>query len=103
MVTSPTHASLFAAGAWRALPKCPGRLVWRGDRAATPNDLLGPDAVVRVFDVEAAPDPVHVGLVDGGGLISYQRTDGEFVHTLNTAAGLARKLAQLGIRLDDSD
>jgi len=54
---------------------------------------------VQVFAVDAARDPVHVALLDGGGLISYRRADGHFVHTLNTPDGLARKLAQLGIEL----
>jgi len=34
-----------------------------------------------------------------GGLISYKRRDGTFLHTLNTAEGFARKLADLGIEL----
>ena len=100
VMPASTHSSLLAAGAWRRLPNCPGRLVWRGDRDATPTDLLGRDAVVRVFMVAAARDPVHVGLFNGGGLISYQHADGAFVHTLNTDEGLARKLEQLGIRLE---
>jgi hypothetical protein len=33
---------------------------------------------------------------DGGGLLSFEQQDG-FVHTLNTAEGLARKLANLQI------
>ena len=100
-IRRPTYASLLASGTWRALPSCPGRLVWRGDRFVTPADLLGPGVEVAVFDVEAASDPVHVGRVEGGGLISYRRADGEFAHTLNTDEGLTRKLDQLGIPLDD--
>jgi hypothetical protein len=34
-----------------------------------------------------------------GGLISYRRPDGTFLHTLNTAEGFARKLSDLGIEL----
>jgi len=34
-----------------------------------------------------------------GGLISYKRADGTYLHTLNTAEGLERKLASLGIEL----
>jgi hypothetical protein len=36
-------------------------------------------------------------LRDGGGLISYARGDGSYLHTLNTPDGFARKLRQLGI------
>ena len=32
-----------------------------------------------------------------GGLISYRKADGSYIHTLNTRDGLHRKLAQLGI------
>ena len=32
-----------------------------------------------------------------GGLISYRKADGSYIHTLNTCDGLHRKLAQLGI------
>jgi hypothetical protein len=35
---------------------------------------------------------------DDGGLISYRRPDGMFLHTLNTREGLERKLRQLGVR-----
>lgn len=88
---------------WRALPHCPGRSIWTGADDLRPSDLAGPDARVRVFRVSAAPDPVHVvAYDDGGGLISYEKASGRFVHTLNTAEGFARKLAQLGIRLEST-
>jgi hypothetical protein len=90
---------LLAAGPWRPIPDCPGRQVWRGDRAVTPRDLLGPDVPVQIFDVHTAADPVHVALLDDGGVISYARRDGIFVHTLNTPEGLSRKLAELGIEM----
>ena len=93
-----TYASLLAAGPWRALRYCPGRSVWQGPSGLTPADLAGADARVQIFRVEAAPDPVHVVALADGGLISYARPDGRFVHTLNTPEGFARKLEDLGIR-----
>ena len=45
-----------------------------------------------------AKDPVIVTPCDDGGLISYRKADGLFLHTLNTREGLERKLRQLGIR-----
>jgi hypothetical protein len=93
----PTYASLLAAGPWRPIPNCPGRLVWRGRRDLAPRDLLGAGVPVRIFHVDTAVDPVHIARLDDGGLISYARPDGAFVHTLNTPGGLARKLADLGI------
>jgi hypothetical protein len=38
-----------------------------------------------------------VALFEGGGLISYQRPDGTFLHTLNDEGGVRRKLEQLGL------
>jgi hypothetical protein len=99
IVLGASYASLFEAGAWREIVGCPGRMVLPGPRDATPGDLLGKAVVVQVFGVEGASDPVHVGVVRGGGLISYRKPDGRFVHTLNTPEGLARKLEQLGIEL----
>ena len=46
----------------------------------------------------AARDPVIVTAFDDGGLISYRKAEGMFLHTLNTREGLERKLRQLGIR-----
>jgi hypothetical protein len=46
----------------------------------------------------SARDPVIVTPLDDGGLISYRKPDGMFLHTLNTREGLERKLRQLGIR-----
>ena len=100
IVLGATYQSLLEAGEWRAIEGCPGRMVLPGAREATPQDLLGKAVVVQVFEVHGAPDPVHVGVVRGGGLISYRKPDGQFVHTLNTPEGLARKLEQLGIELE---
>ena len=100
IILEATYGSLLEAGKWQEIAGCPGRMVLRGGREATPQDLLGKAVEVRVFEVEGAPDPVHVGVVRGGGLISYRKPDGQFVHTLNTPEGLARKLEQLGIDLE---
>ena len=94
-----TYEAVFAAGPWRHLRFCPGRSIWQGPPGLTPAALVGPDVVVRTFRVSRAADRVHVASFPGGGLISYEKAGGEFVHTLNTAAGFARKLADLGIEL----
>lgn len=57
------------------------------------------DAKAQQFHVAAARDAVVVVPLSDGGLISYSRADGTYVHTLNTRDGFARKLAQLGIQL----
>jgi hypothetical protein len=47
--------------------------------------------------VPGARDIVVVTPLRRGGLISYRREDGSWLHTLNTEEGFARKLAQLGL------
>jgi hypothetical protein len=77
---------------------CPGRFKLIGaDSHLSLANLLGSNSGIYSFQVEAARDVVLVAALDQGGVISYQRADGSFTHTLNTDEGLARKLAQLGI------
>jgi hypothetical protein len=63
---------------------------------------LVPGIPSQEFRVAAARDVVVVVPLASGGLISYKRADGTFVHTLNTPDGFARKLAQLGITLGEA-
>lgn len=100
-VLRPSYASLLEAGEWRDLPGCPGRKVLRGGDGVSPQDLVGQRATIHRFEVAGAEDPVLVARVEGGGLLSFAKPDGRFVHTLNTGEGLARKLAQLGIELPE--
>ncbi len=98
-----SYGSLLEAGDWRPIPGCPGRAVLQRASRVRPEDLLGKSTPLHRFEVPAAPDPVLVARVDGGGLISYAKSDGRFVHTLNTEEGLARKLGELGIALPDAE
>jgi hypothetical protein len=85
---------------WKAIYGCAGRYVLKQAAGSmTPGDLAGSNAEVEVFYVQAAADPVFVVRFKHGGLISYRKADGTYVHTLNTAAGFAKKLAMLGIEL----
>jgi hypothetical protein len=47
--------------------------------------------------VAVAKDPVMVAPLSDGGLISYRKPDGAYIHTLNSREGFERKLQQLGI------
>jgi hypothetical protein len=93
-----TVQQLLAARTWKPIRNCPGRYV-----LMKPEPMLSPETLAEVetapteFSVKAAKDLVLVLTLDGGGLISYQRSDGSYVHTLNDRTGLERKLAQLGI------
>jgi len=93
-----TFDELMKAGDWRPIRNCPGRFILRGaSDSLRPQDILRDEVEAREFKVEAAKDAVLVVELEDGGLISYRRDDGSFLHTLNTSEGFQRKLAQLGI------
>jgi phage baseplate assembly protein gpV len=95
-----TVERLRAAATWRPIPNCPGRFVMASVAAdLAPRDLVGPEIQLEEFRVPTARDVVVVGRFADGGLISYKRANGTYVHTLNTVDGFQRKLAQLGITL----
>ena len=87
---------------WRAIHACPGRYVLRGGPVElSPATLAGQDRCeLSTHRSSRAEDPVVVARIEGGGLISYAKPDGRYLHTLNTSEGLARKLAELEIRLN---
>jgi hypothetical protein len=77
---------------------CPGRyLLVGGPVVSSPEQLFG-DLGFREVRSEHAPDRVFVAAVSGGGIISYARKNGTFVHTLGSDAGFARKLRALDLR-----
>jgi hypothetical protein len=93
-----TFDELMKARDWRPIRNCPGRFILHGaSDCLRPEDILRDEIELREFKVEAAKDTVLVVELEGGGLISYRRDDGSFLHTLNTPEGFQRKLAQLGI------
>ena len=88
---------VFRAFPWRPIPNCPGRYRL-ANRAGPDLAELFADTPPQAFRVAAARDEVLlVVFADGAGLLSYRRSDGTLLHTLNTPEGLARKLAQLGL------
>lgn len=91
-----TVAALIADRPWKPIRDCPGRYVLP-PTDETPAHLAGADASSREYQPPAARDPVVVVPLADGGVISYRRPDGRYVHTLNTAEGFERKLRQLGI------
>jgi hypothetical protein len=93
---SMTLDELMAARPWTPIRNCPGRYVLPAT-PETPASLAGRDVPIRLYRVAAARDDVVVVQIVGGGIISYRRADGRYVHTLNTPEGFARKLEQLGI------
>ncbi|MGH7232371.1 MAG: hypothetical protein ACREJU_13585 [Nitrospiraceae bacterium] len=93
-----TFHEIFTRWQWKPIRNCPGRFVLvTGDNRMPVSTLLGAECTPRTHSSDSAKDPVIVVALDDGGLISYARPDGCCVHTLNTAEGFARKLAQLKI------
>ena len=87
---------------WVPIRNCPGRFLLRGRGVrVSPEEMVGAGVELSEFRVEGARDPVVVGRFSGGGLISYRKEDGTYLHTLNTVAGFERKLTQLGVRRED--
>jgi hypothetical protein len=91
--------AVFTSRRWKPIRNCPGRFVLsEGAVQGGPVELV-PGARPQEFSVASARDAVVVTPLTVGGLISYKRQDGTFLHTLNTAEGFTRKLTDLGIEL----
>lgn len=86
----------------RPIRNCPGRYVIVDcPPGMSPQELLGETATLESYRVPGTRDPVLIVRFQGGGLISYRRADGSFLHTLNDSAGFRRKLQQLGLETVD--
>ena len=91
---------------WKEIRNCPGRYTTRRRELAgwPPERLLAAALGGNVPPVSlwrhrsGAKDAIHaVRFAGGGGLLTYARSDGTFVHTLNTESGLLRKIAALRV------
>lgn len=95
--TGMSFKELLGRYPWRAIRNCPGRYSLAMECYSGPLEELVPGAAVREYRVDAARDSVAVVWFGDGGLISYRKGEGRYLHTLNDAEGLARKLEALGI------
>jgi hypothetical protein len=96
-----TFDELIVNWEWRPIRNCPGRYILsEGAVYVGPQQLLDTDVGVGSFQVAKARDTVLVARLDKGGLISYRRADGRYLHTLNTEEGFKRKLKELGIEME---
>ena len=92
---------------WKEIRNCPGRYTVRRRRDLArwpPERLLAAALGGNVPPVSlwrhssSTSDAIHaVRFAGGGGLLTYARSDGKFVHTLNTESGLLRKIAALRV------
>ena len=88
---------------WMPIRDRPGRFVLRGmPLTFSVSDLLGDGVDARQFQSPKAKDVVWVVCLEDGGMISYCRPTGTWLHTLNTKEGFRRKLKQLEISLYES-
>lgn len=88
---------------WKPIHNCPGRFILDQQACAlSPEEIINSVIEPCEFQVEGAKDTVIAVQLSEGGLISYRKKNGRYVHTLNTPAGFERKLQQLGIRLSNS-
>ena len=99
---------LWTLHVWRPLAKCGGRYAavrssgQPGIASCSLSELCESwqlrcrSPVLRVREPASSIDGVDcVRLEGGGGLLTYVKPDGAFVHTLNTESGLCRKLLAL--------
>jgi hypothetical protein len=99
-----TVSELASRWSWRALPNCPGRFVLSaGPSPVPPAELVAAGVKITEHVVAAARNPVVVARLVDGGLISYRKPGGTYLHTLNTREGFERKLQQLGIATNAPD
>jgi len=90
---------------WKEIPNCPGRYVPRKSSShidkLTPHQVIESDRYpIQQFTSEKTKDPIQVMVFpDGSGLLTYVKSDGRYVHTLNTPSGLVRKSSALGLSL----
>ena len=102
LAAEASFQTLLAYYDWEAIANCPGRYILKGIHELTPQDLVGDDLTQQEFSSPNASDPVLVVVLPDGGLISYCKPDGTYVHTLGNAEGFSRKLAQLEIQLKEN-
>jgi hypothetical protein len=86
---------------WRQTPNCRGRFTLATQQTRLSlTDLLGEDCQPLEIRSTMARDTILIVPLADGGVISYERHNGTFLHTLNTPEGFRRKLKDLGIDLN---
>lgn len=92
-ISLPSFEEIFNKHQWEEIPNCPGRYVLEKSAKrklgiVTPVDFLEQKLSFQVFQSQVCRDTVHVTeFPSGGGIISYQRSNGTFLHTLNNSSG----------------
>ncbi len=98
--TKITFEKMISEWKWRPIYNCPGRFKLNNvDTTISIDDLLGFEMEVKQFQTSKAMDMVLIVPFSDGGIISYKREDGSYIHTLNNEDGFKRKLSDLNIQL----
>ena len=85
-------------GRWAAMRDCPGRYTLKDvPPRFSISDVLSSEVPVNEAHSPKAVDTVWIARLEDGGVISYARGDGSWLHTLNTVEGFERTLNQLEI------
>jgi hypothetical protein len=93
-----SFAELFEECRWRPIRGCSGRFVLEGGPSRLPPaELAGEGVEIRSEHCAGTEDEVFSGRIPGGGIISYRKPDGSFIHTLSDEEGFLRKTRMLGI------
>jgi hypothetical protein len=109
-----TFESIFQTKQWNEIRDCPGRFIIKKKNGNCselgPTDFIYYLTSIQTVSVEVFPNQIEkkdrvflVPFPDGGGLLSYLKQDGTYVHTLNTPSGFERKLTALGILFEKSE
>ncbi len=88
---------LFENYNWREIHGCPGRYTCGDISNIEPLILVGNKYHLKKLKSSVCSDTVIICDFKQGGLISYEKEDGTFIHTLNTEYGFIRKLKMLKI------
>ncbi len=97
---------LWSCSDWKEIKNCPGRYTANKDkliRNTPPEQLLVSlmiDTGAAYHNVDGKDAICAAHFEGGGGLITYCKNDGIFVHTLNTESGFLRKMSALGLIID---
>lgn len=90
-------AQLLQRGPWQRMNENELRWQWTGPRQMTARELLGNAAEIHVFPSVNRRDTISVCLLSDGGVISYARDNGDWIHTLNGLSDLRYKIYELNL------
>ena len=80
----------------KEISNCPGRFIVKHvPENLSVNELLGEDIEFTICDSPKAKDKIAIVILEDGGIISYIRSDGTLLHTINTTSGFRRKIHDL--------